>query len=170
MPSVSIMPACERRLNSIPPIELAGATLYSEADLPLHVRHRVPDPADLRAAMHAGRLWVAALNERLVGFAMADVVDGQAYLVEVDVHPQYARRGIGSGLVNTVVAWARDTGFLTLSLVTFQHLPWNAPFYEKLGFSAMDPAEHGPGLARLILEENRIGIDTSKRIAMRMTL
>jgi hypothetical protein len=69
-----------------------------------------------------------------------------------------------------VADWARTSGFSALLLITFQHLPWNAPFYEKLGFSAMDPAERGPGLEGLILEEQQIGIDTSKRVAMRMNL
>lgn len=170
MTSVSITLARAEHLASIPAIELAGAALFSAKDLPQTIRHRVTDPSDLRDAMKAGRLWMAVNDNRPVGFAMAEVVDEQAYLTEIDVHPEFGRRGIGSGLVREVVAWARDSGFSSLSLITFKHLSWNAPFYEKLGFSAMNPAEHGPGLAGLILEESRIGIDTSNRVAMKLNL
>jgi len=60
--------------------------------------------------------------------------------------------------------------FTCLTLVTFRHLAWNAPFYEKLGFQGMDPSEHGRELASLIEEEHLIGINVANRIAMRLNL
>ena len=165
-----IRPAVTPDLAEIPKIELAAATLFSEADLPQNLRHKVTAAAELRSAKRNGRLWVAVVDARITGFAMANIVDGQAYLDELDVLPEFGRRGIGKRLVGEVVRWARQHRFATLSLVTFRHLRWNAPFYEKLGFMRLAAAEHGPELAGLIAEEAHAGIDRRKRVAMRLEL
>ena len=170
MTEIHIAPAAEAHLGEIPRIELAAAAMFSEADLPRNIRFKVSEPGDLRDALHDRRLWVAhAGNEEIVGFAMADVVDNEAYLVEVDVLPDYCRQGIGTQLVSTVVDWTRAQGLRNLWLVTFRHLPWNAAFYEKLGFSIAEPAEHGAELASLIEEEGQLGINISNRVAMRIS-
>lgn len=169
MTDVHIAPAVETHLAEIPRIEAAAATVFSEVDLPQSLRFKVTEPDDLRDALDDERLWVATtVDERIAGYALADVVDQQAYLAEVDVLPEYFRQGIGTKLVNTVVNWATTQGFESLWLVTFRHLPWNAPFYEKLGFSLVNPAEHGKELASLIEEEGRLGINVSDRVAMRI--
>jgi len=170
MTTIRIAPADTAHLGEIPRIELAAATLFSEADLPSAVRYKVTEPTDLREALQQNRLWVALTREdEIIGFSMADIVDDQAYLVEVDVLPDYSRQGIGTKLIGAVIQWARSQGFDTLWLVTFCHLPWNAPFYERLGFSVVDPAEHGAELASLIEEEAQVGIDIDNRVAMRIS-
>ena len=170
MTAIRIAPAAAAHLGDIPGIELAAATLFSEADLPSEVRFKVTEPADLRAALQQNRLWVALTCEnRMVGFAMADIVDGQAHLVEVDVLPDFARQGIGTKLIGVAIDWARSQSLVALWLVTFRHLPWNAPFYEKLGFSVVDPAEHGVELTSLIEEEAQLGINVENRVAMRFS-
>ena len=171
MDTVRIAPACVAQVADIPGIELAGATLFSEEDLPSHVRYRVTDRSDLDRALEDGRLWTAVHEiAGTVGFAMADIVDGQAYLTEIDVRPEFGQKGIGTRLVTAVVAWARAAGYRSISLLTFRHLPWNGPFYAKLGFRILDPVEHGPELAGLIEEEAEIGIDVKKRVAMELKL
>jgi hypothetical protein len=57
-----------------------------------------------------------------------------------------------------------------LGLVTFKHLPWNAPFYAKLGFIVMDAPEYGPGFSKLFDDEKRLGINIENRVAMRLML
>ena len=114
-------------------------------------------------------MWVAKNStEDVVGFAMADIVDDQGYLVEVDVSPEYFRRGIGTSLVGAVLDWGRREQFDYLALVTFGHLPWNAAFYEKLGFSIIDAAEREPGIEGLIQEEGKLGINIANRVTMRV--
>jgi len=170
MATVSIQLAERRHLADIPKIELAAATMFSEADLPQTIRHRVTPVSALEEALKAQRLWVAGDGAEVVGFAAAGIVDGAAYIDEIDVLPEFGRRGIGTGLVHTVADWARAENFSTLTLITFSHLAWNAPFYEKLGFERMISAEHGRELMGLIEEERRIGIDITNRVAMRLNL
>jgi len=162
--------ACSH-IAAIPGIEIAAATLFTSADLPMDLRFKTTAKADLNHALENGRLWVAVKGEeKVVGFAIADVVDGQAHIVEVGVMPAFGRLGIGTRLVRMAIDWARNLAFDHVSLTTFQHLPWNAPFYERLGFDRVDPSEYGPELRGLLDLEKQAGLDTSKRIAMRMVL
>jgi len=170
MSSVSVELAERRHLTEIPKIELASATMFPETDLPQTIRHRVTEIHDLQDALTHKRLWVAQHNDKPIGFALAGIVDGVGYLDELAVVPNFARQGVGTRLVSSVVEWARASNFTCLTLVTFRHLAWNAPFYEKLGFQGMDPSEHGRELAGLIEEEHLIGINITNRIAMRLDL
>lgn len=114
---------------------------------------------------------MALEGDRLpVGFALAEVLDGEAYLDEVDVHPRHARRGLGTRLVNTVIGWAESREFSSLSLITFRHLPWNARFYERFGFVPLARYEMGPAMSRILEEEAEAGIDVTNRIGMRRML
>ncbi len=72
-------------------------------------------------------------SEKLVAW----VVDGEGLLDEVAVAPAHGRRGIGRALVDEVVAWAAAGGFPSVTLATFRDVPWNAPYYEKLGFEVV---------------------------------
>ena len=165
--AVKVELAQEGHLVQIPAVELSAAEIFPDGELPDHVRYGVTHPQTLRAAQHDSRLWVAIdRSDGVVGFAMADVIDGLAHLDEMSVSPEFGRRGIGTRLVNAVCEWARRHGFDGLTLVTFRHLPWNAPFYEKLGFVALQQAELNTGLTSLINDEAEVGIDTRKRIGM----
>lgn len=165
-----IAPASPGHLREIPKIEQAAASLFTAEDLPPALRYRVTEREYLKEAQRDGRLWVALGDTRPVGFALADVADGAAYLSEIDVHPEHARQGLGTRLVQVVVDWAAAQRFACVLLVTFRHLPWNAPFYARLGFVALPEHEVGPELRAFIEEEGMAGIDTRQRVAMRLAL
>jgi GNAT superfamily N-acetyltransferase len=166
-----IVAAAQQHLPEIPKLEQAAASVFPEEDLPAALRWLVTDRNTLLEAQLEGRLWVA-VNEvgRPVGFALAEVLDGEAFLDEVDVHPRHARKGIGTCLVNTVIGWAENREYNSLSLITFRHLPWNARFYERFGFVKLTKAEMGLQMQQILDEEARAGIDVSKRVGMRRIL
>lgn len=171
MTGINIVLAGSEHLSAIPAIELAAAVMFSEADLPVNIRYMVTEGELLHRAQRDARLWVALTDERIpVGFAMADIVDGSAHLDEMDVMPDYGRRGIGTRLIHTLIDWARSADYPQVTLITFRHLPWNAPFYEQLGFVSMDSSEVGEELAGLLEEEGNAGIDVRKRICMKLDL
>ena len=158
-------------LSHLAAVQTAATQLVPEANLPVHLRYGVTDPETLQAACKERRLWVAATeDDRLVGFAMATIMDGDAHLDELNVRPEDGGRGIGTSLVTAVRTWAVREGFSALTLVTFRHLPWNEKFYKKQGFKEIPGRELGVGVARLIDEEAKIGINTKNRIAMQITL
>jgi GNAT superfamily N-acetyltransferase len=122
-----------------------------------------------------GQVWVAIVGkvspeenpkDILVGFAITREVDDTIYLQEMDVDPAYGRRGLGSALIETVCDWAKLLGYDTISLSTFRDLPWNAPFYSKLGFRILDESKLTIGFQQIRLQELEAGLPISDRVIM----
>ncbi|MFI9819510.1 GNAT family N-acetyltransferase [Streptomyces sp. NPDC052013] len=129
------------------------------------------DPPGLDALeeyRRAGRLWVAVDDGDLaVGYLMAEPVDGALHVEQVSVHPHVARRGVGRDLLAYASDRAREEGLTGLTLTTFAEVPWNAPYYERLGFRTLEDAELTPGLREIRAHEARIGLDRWPRVCMR---
>ena len=171
MTPVKIELAGSEHLTAIPAIELAASAMFPESDLPVEIRYLVTEEDLLQEAQSDARLWVALTGDQTpVGFAMASIVDGGAHLDEMDVLPEFGRQGIGTGLVNALLDWARRGDYPAVTLITFRHIPWNAPFYERMGFKAMATSEVGQELATLLQEEGAAGIDVHKRVCMKLEL
>jgi predicted N-acetyltransferase YhbS len=119
----------------------------------------------------AGAVWVAVdQREVVVGYAIAREVADTLYLQQIDVAPEHGRRGIGSALVTTVCAWAKQQDYAIVSLSTFRDIPWNAPFYSNLGFCPVDEADLTTGFQQLRRKELADGLPISDRIIMYCTL
>jgi len=154
-------------LPLLPAIELAAATLLA-GHAPASVLAETTSQADLEDAQQRGHLWVALADDVPVGFAHILVLGpGIAHLEEIDVHPEHGHRGLGRRLVITVCTWAAASGYSCVTLTTFRDVPWNMPFYARLGFEQIPPAELGPALLSVIEDETRRGLDPSRRVAMR---
>lgn len=152
-------------------IELAAAAQFRDVGIDGDFLDHATGIDDFEAACNDGRLWVAVHEGRPVGFALAcRLGDGQPWLEEVDVHPDHARRGLGRALLEEVIAWARKQGAASLALTTFVDVAWNAPFYARLGFRPLVPAEHSPAIAAILREEQARGLPPSRRVAMRLDL
>jgi ribosomal protein S18 acetylase RimI-like enzyme len=84
------------------------------------------------------RAWVAVDNlGAVIGFAVACLLDGEGHLDELAVTPAHGRRGVGRALVDEVLVWSAARALASVTLITFRDVPWNGPFYEKLGFEAV---------------------------------
>ncbi len=104
-----------------------------------------------------------------VGFASVEIVDGVAYLGQLAVLPSSGRRGLGTTLVMSVCDWSRSRHLPAVTLTTFRDVPWNGPFYERLGFRPL--TEPTAGLAAIREHEREVGDDDfGPRIAMRKDL
>lgn len=151
-------------------IERGAARLFEPYGLAELFSETSP-PEKLIAAAADGRLWVAVSADDVpLGFALAGVVGGNAHLDEIDVLPEHGRRGIGRALVDAVVAWARVRGFKSLTLNTMRDVPWNAPFYERLGFVVLDDATLPDALRELRRLEVEHGLPGERRVSMRKSL
>jgi len=172
MPSkYSIRLASPEHLRAIPDIQVAAASVFAEADVPLDIRYRISSADVLQAAQKSGHLWIAAdYGNRVIGYAMVEIVDGLAHLDDLDVHPEHAKQGIGSTLLQVVIDWVRREDFPAMTLVTFRHLVWNAPFYEKFGFKELNRAALSPDLRAMIEDEIAAGLSEKNRIAMQLLL
>jgi len=169
--SYRIVPASAAHIAAIPAIEQAAATLFSEEDLPAGIRYRVTDAETLRDAQRDGRIWMAVDRSGVpVGFSIVTFMDGNPHLDEMDVLPSHGRNGIGSMLLQRVVETAKADGYDVLTLVTFRHIPWNAPFYARRGFEALPGEKIGSEIRALLAEEQAAGIDAENRQAMILRL
>ncbi|WP_420994031.1 GNAT family N-acetyltransferase [Cupriavidus sp. 30B13] len=169
MPTPSVRLATPADIPLLPAIERAAAALFPPADLPPALRAHTVAPGELRRAQRERRLWVAvAADGTVAGFALASRDGERAYLDEIDVHPRHAGRGLGRALVRAVADAACRQGLRSLALTTFGHLPWNAPFYARLGFVVLDDSQLCGALAGALAREAAAGL--RQRVAMRLAL
>ncbi|MDQ0793115.1 GNAT family N-acetyltransferase [Streptomyces sp. B1I3] len=119
-----------------------------------------------------GRCWVAADGETdpPVGYLIADRVDSAAHIEQVSVTPAASRRGVGRGLIDHLAGWAGHQGLAALTLTSFAEVPWNAPYYARLGFRTLAEHEIGEGLRAIRAQEAEHGLDRWPRVCMRREL
>lgn len=123
---------------------------------------------ELTVHQRAGRVWVAAdPGGTPRGFVLVEVVDGCAHIEQVSADPALRGRGLGRRLIDHVATWAADRGLPALTLSTFRTVPWNAPYYRRLGFRDLAPDRLTPGLRAVLEAETAFGLDPSTRVCMR---
>lgn len=167
---VSIRLARPEDVPALPPIEAAAGRLFEGLEENVADGESFSE-SHLEAARVRERLWVATTPDDVpVGFALVEPRDGALHLEEIDVHPDHARRGIGRRLVETVVARAREEGLPAVTLTTFRNVPWNAPWYQRLGFRELPAEAWTPGLRAIVAKETRQGLDPARRVVMRLDL
>ncbi|MFF7452342.1 MULTISPECIES: GNAT family N-acetyltransferase [unclassified Streptomyces] len=163
-----IRPAAADELPALQDIERAAGTPFRALGMEAIADDDPPTLADLERYRRAGRAWVAAgEGARPVGYLIAEPVDGALHVEQVSVHPDLARRGIGRTLLSYADERAREDGLSGLTLTTFTGVPWNAPYYERLGFRVLGEAELTPGLRRIRAREAELGLDRWPRVCMR---
>jgi ribosomal-protein-alanine N-acetyltransferase len=110
------------------------APRWSEDDLAGLIRAVSGNPRKTRAA------WVAEDGPAMVGFAVAAALSipeapAECELEFVLVAPQARRRGIGTALMETVLAWARDLGAKEIWLEVRKSNVHAVRLYERCGFA-----------------------------------
>ncbi|TSD86291.1 GNAT family N-acetyltransferase [Mycobacterium sp. KBS0706] len=163
-----IRPGRPDEVETVRAIEVAAASQFRGVGLPTIA---ALDPAERQEVLlraREGRLLVVAdAADRPVGFVLFGEIDGTLHIEELDVHPDHARRGLGAALIERLDAIARDRGLPELTLSTFRDVPWNAPYYARLGFVPMPDEALGPGLAAIRDMIAAKGIDIIPRLFMR---
>ncbi|SED53567.1 Acetyltransferase (GNAT) family protein [Amycolatopsis tolypomycina] len=148
-------------------VERAAGELFRDVGMAAIADDDPGSVAALAAYQAGGRAWVSVdADGRPVAYLVAEVVDGCAHIEQVSVRPSHARRGIGSALIDTLAEWARARGLPALTLTTFETVPWNAPYYERLRFRVVPEAEIGAGLRSIRRAEAARGLDAWPRVAM----
>ncbi len=118
-----------------------------------------------------GNAWVAVdEHDHPVGFLNAAWMGDSLHIWEFAVRHDLQGRGLGRGLLEYVVQEARSQGAEAITLTTFRHVPWNQPFYERVGFRTL-PTDAIAGDLRTVLDkEVEHGIPGEKRCAMILPL
>jgi GNAT superfamily N-acetyltransferase len=166
-----IRAALVTELPALQAIERAAGLMFCDIGMPEVAQYGPWPLPEMTARQDAGQLWVVASDDDgPAGYLMADLVDGCLQIEQVTVHPNSARRGLGRALLDHAASRAAAEGLPALTLTTFAHVPWNAPYYARCGFRVLDGAEITPGLQAIREREAALGLDRWPRVCMRRDL
>jgi GNAT superfamily N-acetyltransferase len=158
-------------LPLLPPIEAAAAVHFLATPYAWIVEDSAVNPVSANVDLAHEHVWVAVdPADEPVGFVIVRLLATSVHIHELDVRPQHAGHGLGRRLIETVAAWARARGASALTLTTFSDVPWNGPYYGRLGFRALDLATLPPALQAVRDEEARVGLPMAQRICMQLEL
>jgi GNAT superfamily N-acetyltransferase len=173
----TIRPAREDDAELLPDIEQStGEAFRAIPELAWLADGDNASPEQHRSLIAQGACWVAVdTDDQPVGLLNAVIenagMEGKTlHIWELDVRLDWQGRGIGSALLQQAIEQARRYGLAGVTLTTFRHVAWNAPFYRKSGFRVLEADETGDRLAALLRDEAERGFPAARRCAMRLDL
>lgn len=114
-----------------------------------------------------GTCWVAVdAAGQVQGFLSAQMFDDDLHIHELSVAQVMQGRGAGRQLLEAVMNEARSRRLRAVTLTTFCGVPWNGPFYQRLGFEQAHSLTPDHRLAEALREEYRHGFAPGSRCAM----
>ncbi|GAA3377152.1 GNAT family N-acetyltransferase [Streptomyces sannanensis] len=168
---LGIRPAEWGDLASLPELQLAAGEAFRGIGMADVADNPPQTVEELAVFQRAGRVWVGVDSVGTpMGFVAVDLLDGCAHIEQVSVHPSAGGRGLGRRLIDHVASWAADMRLPALTLSTFRTVPWNAPYYRRLGFSELEAEQITPGLRSAMEAEAALGLDLSTRVCMRRSV
>ncbi|MGX5012865.1 GNAT family N-acetyltransferase [Enterobacter asburiae] len=167
--NIYIRPTTSDDVAALPALErAAGERFRDDPDLAWLAEGEVISAEQHLGYAERGLSWLALANERPVGFLLAEAHPSSLFIVELSVDLDWQGKGIGRQLIARAADHARKLGLASLTLTTFRDVPWNAPFYAKLGFEYV--TELTPELREKREEETAHGLAYETRCAMRLPL
>lgn len=167
--NIYIRPTTSDDVAALPALErAAGERFRDDPDLAWLAEGDVISAEQHLGYAERGLSWLALANERPVGFLLAEAHPSSLFIVELSVDLAWQGNGIGRQLIARAADHARKVGLTSLTLTTFRDVPWNAPFYAKLGFEYV--TELTPELREKREEEAAHGLAYNSRCAMRLPL
>jgi predicted N-acetyltransferase YhbS len=136
----------------------------------------IADGDVMSAQQHGGFIarqseWLAESPEgEVAGFIAVLAQPADWHIAELSVAGDWQRRGVGRRLIAAVAAEAKRRGASRLTLTTFAEVPWNAPYYRRLGFRPIAAEHLTPALRRHLAEDLAHGFAADSRCAMEFTL
>ncbi|MBM7173102.1 GNAT family N-acetyltransferase [Streptomyces sp. G44] len=178
-----IRPATAAELPALQDIERAAGEAFRALGMDAVADDEPPTIAELERFRRVGGAWVAAdetgaplaylLSEPLYEATTATATATASrceHIEQITVHPRAARRGIGRALIDHLADRTLAQGGTALTLTTFADVPWNAPYYARIGFRPLTEAELTPALRRIRAQEAELGLDRWPRLCMRRAL
>lgn len=160
--------ATSAELPTLRDIESAAGAAFRDVGMAEVDEHEPPSVETLERYRRAGRAWVACDDtDRPVAYVICEPVDGALHVEQISVHPDFAHRRIGRDLLAHADTHAREQRLPALTLTTFTDVPWNAPYYARLGFRTLADPELTPGLREIRAHEKDLGLDKWPRVCMR---
>ena len=169
---IIVRAASEREADDLPEIERSsGAVFRGWPGLEWIADDDVQSADQHRALISKGVALVAEDRERgVVGFLNGELTSEGLHIWQIAVHLDWQGRGIGRRLIAAAGRIAADRGAKALTLTTFRDVPWNEPYYQRLGFHTLAEEDITPRLLKVLESEGKAGIPVELRCAMVMPL
>lgn len=124
-----------------------------------------------RALITDGIAFVAELQGYgIAAFLNGEVMPDALHIWQMAVHRDQQGRGIGRKLMEAAQQFAIDHRINALTLTTFREVPWNEPYYQRLGFITLDREDLAPRLKAVLDAEVNAGLPPTQRCAMKKPL
>lgn len=163
-----IRPARDCDAPLLPEIERSSGEIFRQwPGLEWIADDAVQSQEQHRALIADGIAFVAEEDAHgVVAFLNGEMTAGTAHVWQIAVHREHQGRGIGRLLLQAAQQFAADKGGTALTLTTFRQVPWNEPYYQRLGFVTLDPENLAPRLKAIREAEERAGLPRAQRCAM----
>ncbi|HYD19538.1 MAG TPA: GNAT family N-acetyltransferase [Patescibacteria group bacterium] len=171
MSGVLLRPARAEEVPLMQALELDAAKSYAQLpgyDFSVGLAARTD--AEHQQVRETGAAIVAETSAGVCGFILVLPLDGRGHIFEAAVAAEMQGRGIGRQLVAAAEDYARVKGYAEMTLTTYRDVPWNAPFYARLGYELLEPCPDRPELQALMAGEFCLGYCEQPRVAMRKLL
>ena len=166
--SVTIRHATAEDYPALPAVEDAAAMAFRAFGYDL-VAEMEPTPASAYLELPDPHwVLVAETEAEIVGFCILLELDGEAHLKEFGVDHAWAGQGIGTAILEE--AFRVVGAYRWITLTTFADLPFNAPYYQRLGFEVFTPDDTQPTLQAICAAERTGVLGQFNRVAMRKWL
>lgn len=159
-----LRPAREEDIPHLPTIERSAGQAFRGTPHAWIADDGVTEADAYPSLIGAGLVWVAELEGAPRGFIQAGRAVDDLHVWELSVHTDWQKRGLGAALVLDAVARGRSAGLSGSTLTTFRSIPWNAPFYARLGYRILEAPDDR--LSSILAGEGARGL--SDRCAMRL--
>lgn len=111
--------------------------------------------------------WVAVNDSNEpIGFINAEKYHDSLHICEVSVCQQWQGQGIGKKLIKQVLNTALAHNISAVTLTTCRDVPWNAPYYHRLGFEILEESQLTDMLRDILQYEIDAGFQAEDRCAM----
>jgi N-acetylglutamate synthase-like GNAT family acetyltransferase len=166
MASVAIRSCRASDFDRLRAIEIDAFAILEAAGAVIGAANASTDE-EFRHCLETGLLLAACdPSDIAIGYVGALFEGDCLHVEEIDVAPDWQRRGIGRALMQAVLAGGRERGLRAATLTTDRLAPFNAPFYATLGFRLLDDAELPDRLRAILASERDAGFDPARRVAM----
>jgi GNAT superfamily N-acetyltransferase len=162
LPDATAFPAVERSAGELFRSVPGLAWVADDVDTPAHA---------YESHIRAASTWVSVNGSaEIVGFVSCEPFGPEFHIWQLNVCADHQGSGLGKRLLRTACEQARARGFSAATLTTFRQLPWNEPFYQRLGFQTLSEPTVGSRLAAILDAEALRGLPRDRRCAMRLSL
>lgn len=154
----------------LPAIEAAAGALFRTLpELAWIAEEPIGTADEFTHLIAAGTVWVADhATAGLVGELRAEIIGDALHIQELAVVMDFQRRGLGRRLIDAARDAAFARGLCCVTLTTFRHVAWNAPFYARYGFVELASGDLDGRLRETLAAEEGRGLPD--RCAMRLPL